>query len=375
MRRLIILLVLTTLPIAWWFYSSTPVEPKDSFQIGEILGGSAAEGYAKVLEPRKFDFPKDHGPHPGFLNEWWYFTGNLTDKASRRFGFQLVFFRNALAPEMVKRGSAWGTNQAWMAHLALTDVAGERFHAFERFSRGAKGLAGARSNPFQVWLHDWSVTELDGRWRLQARVEGIDIDLVLQPQRKPLLQGREGLSQKSSEPGNASYYYSIPRLGAQGEIRINGKSHKVSGLAWLDREWSTSALGQDQIGWDWFSLQLSDGSDLMFYRLRNKDGTGSPYSTGTLLHKSGKIIRLKSEDVNLKELKYWNSPNGGRYPISWRLTIPDQAIDLTISPVLNNQELDLLIRYWEGAVDVSGSRSGKPIQGHGYLELTGYTEQ
>ncbi len=375
MRRLIILSLLITFLISWWFYSSGPKETSNPFQIGKILGGTAAEGYSQALEPRQFLFPQDHGPHPEFRNEWWYFTGNLEDASAHRFGFQLVFFRNALSPDPVAVDSGWRSNQAWMAHLALTDVAGQQFHAFEQFSRGAKGLAGARDSPFQVWLHNWSVTESDGNWRLQARKGKIEIELTLTPQRKPLLQGRDGFSQKGAQPGNASYYYSIPRLKAEGRIKLMGKHHKVKGLSWLDREWSTSALEQSQSGWDWFSLQLSNGSDLMFYRLRRKDGSSDPHSAGTLLQHDGEIIRLDAAAVQLKELEWWDSPTGSRYPISWKLEIPEQKINLTITPVLKSQELDLLIRYWEGAVDVSGSRASQPLNGRGYLELTGYAEK
>ncbi len=375
MHRLIILSLLIALPVSWWLYPSGPKESSHQFQIGKILGGTAAEGYTQALEPRQFLFPQDHGPHPDFRNEWWYFTGNLEDASARRFGFQLVFFRHALSPAPVAAGSGWRSNQAWMAHLALTDVAGQGFHTFERFSRGAKGLAGARAAPFQVWLHDWSVTEFAGGWRLQAKKSGIEIDLTLKPQRKPLPQGRDGLSQKGAQPGNASYYYSIPRLQTKGQIKLSGRAHQVSGLAWLDREWSTSALEQNQSGWDWFSLQLSDGSDLMFYRLRRKDGSSDPHSAGTLLRHNGEIIRLDADAVQLKELEWWESPAGSRYPIGWKLEIPEQKINLTITPVLKNQELDLLIRYWEGAVDVSGNHAGQPLIGRGYLELAGYAEQ
>jgi predicted secreted hydrolase len=373
--RIMLLLVLPVLAGAWWLHSSPPAATGNGFQVGEILGGIPAQGYARALQPRRFSFPVDHGPHPKFRNEWWYFTGNLEDRDSRRFGFQLVFFRNALTPDPAAGGSEWRSNQAWMAHLALTDVSGQRFHAFERFSRGGKGLAGARSDPLEVWLYDWSLTRQDGQWRLQAAAGEIAIDLTLNPQRPPLLQGRDGLSQKSSEPGNASYYYSIPRFTTGGSIRLGTDSHQVSGLSWLDREWSTSALGADQAGWDWFSLQLSDGSDLMFYRLRRKDGTMDPYSAGTLLLNGGKAIRLSADDVRLQPLGHWQSPKGGSYPVRWRLSIPSRALELTITPVLKDQELDLLVRYWEGAVDVTGSHSGRPVQGRGYLELAGYAKQ
>ncbi len=372
--NIIFVVVFLVLYLIWWFYSDREAAPENSFKIGEILGGIPDKGYARAIKPRQFNFPKDHGQHPEFRNEWWYFTGNLVDASKNRFGFQLVFFRNALTPDKVERKSAWASNQTWMAHFALTDVKSEKFYAFEKFSRGAKDLAGANANPFSVWLYNWSIVENNGLWHLTAAADGIKIKLTLKQQNPPLLQGKNGLSQKSAEPGNASYYYSIPRLKADGEITLYNKTHSVSGLSWLDREWSTSALGDNQAGWDWFSLQLSDGSDLMFYRLRRKDGSSDPFSAGTLRTAEGKIIRLGMNDVQLKELDHWTSPKGGRYPVSWQLNIPEQNLELEIKPAIKNQELDLLIRYWEGAVDVTGKHSGKTIRGQGYLELAGYAD-
>ena len=223
-------------------------------------------------------------------------------------------------------------------------------------------------------MDDWSVIEVNGHWQLQARDGEIAISLSLLPQRSPVLQGENGLSQKSADPGNASHYYSIPRLSAEGEISLGEQRYPVRGLAWLDREWSTSALGKDQAGWDWFSLQLSDGSDLMFYRLRKKDGTVDPYSAGSFVQRDGTLTRLGPEEVKLDAIRYWQSPRGGRYPVSWRLSIPSLKLDLEVTPVMENQELDLYVRYWEGAVDVAGKRNGQPIQGRGYLELAGYAE-
>jgi len=360
--------------MAWWLFGRQAAVPVAPLDLGEVLGGTADAGFERATAARSFRFPEDHGAHPGFRNEWWYFTGNLEATDRRRFGFQLVFFRNALAPGKVAGGSPWRSHQSWMAHFALTDADDNEFHAFERFSRGAIGLAGAQSRPFSVWLDDWSVIEVDGRWQLQAREGEIAISLSLLPQRSPVLQGQAGLSQKSADPGNASYYYSIPRLSAEGEISLGEQRYPVRGLAWLDREWSTSALGQDQAGWDWFSLQLSDGSDLMFYRLRKKDGTVDPYSAGSFVQKDGILTRLGPEGIKLDVVRYWQSPKGGRYPIHWRLNIPSLQLELEVTPVMENQELDLYVRYWEGAVDVAGQRNGLPIQGRGYLELAGYAD-
>ncbi len=372
MRTLLISLLLTAILTGWWLHSRQPPVATESFSIGDALGGIPAEGFKRATEPRRFSFPLDHGPHTGFRNEWWYFTGNLRTEQGRRFGFQLVFFRTALAPEGVKGESPWRTHHVWMAHFALTDAETEQFYAFERFSREAIGLAGAQAKPFAVWLDDWSVREQNGYWLVTTTAAGLSLSLTLKPQRPPLLQGDAGLSQKSAEPGNASYYYSIPRLTAEGEILLNGKHHRVNGLAWLDREWSTSALSEEQTGWDWFALQLDDGSELMFYRLRRRDGSIDPHSSGSWSQPDGTLVKLTTDNIQLDVLDRWTSPKGGQYPLHWRLRVPEHNLDLWITPVIKNQEVDLLVRYWEGAMDVSGTRDGKPVRGSGYLELTGY---
>jgi len=338
------------------------------------MRGVAADGFELVTQPRSFSFPEDHGEHPGFRNEWWYFTGNLTTKSQRRFGFQLVFFHNALAPGVAVGSSPWRSNQGWMAHFALTDVQTEEFHAFERLSRGSMGLAGVERVPLKVWLDQWSATWRDGSWWLSASQAGVGIELELKELRRPVLQGDAGLSQKSSALGNASYYYSIPRLQVSGEVVLAGQQYPVAGDAWLDREWSTSALDERHVGWDWFALQLSDGSELMFYRLRLKGGEIDPHSAGSWLQADGRLIRLGLADIQLEEVGSWQSPKGGNYPLYWRLVIPAHGLELEVSPLIEDQELDLLLRYWEGAVEVVGRRAGENIQGRGYLELTGYAE-
>ncbi len=374
MRGLALVLTVILLLTGVWLLSRPPAATPEPIDLGQLLGGAAEQGFERALKPRPFSFPEDHGPHLGFRNEWWYFTGNLETASGGRFGFQLVFFRNALAPGKATGDSRWRTQQAWMAHFAVTDVQADAFHAFERFNRGALDLAGARAKPFEVWLDDWRVTEAAGRWRLQAREQGVVLDLWLMSETDPLLQGEAGLSRKSAESGNASYYYSLPRLSAEGELKMGGQAHRVSGLAWLDREWSTSALSQDQAGWDWFSLQLGDGSDLMYYRLRRKDGSTDPFSAGSWRSALGRQVRLGPKDVQLESLDHWESPRGGRYPVRWRLTIPSLELALEVVPVIEQQELDLYVRYWEGAVDARGVRASQPIEGRGYLELTGYAE-
>ncbi len=348
-----------------------------AFTLGRLLHGEAAAGFARADHVRPFHFPTDHGPHPRYRSEWWYFTGNLHSPGGRRFGYQFTVFRFALAPQPPASPSPWATNQVYMAHFALTDVAGKRFHAFQRLARGAVGLAGARADPFRVWVGDWSVTGSPAGfpWHLHARDKGVALDLTLTPSAPLVLQGDRGLSRKSSAPGNASYYYSIPRLATRGQITLDGIHLQVQGASWLDREWSTSALGADQAGWDWFALQLSDGSELMFYRLRRKDGTIDPHSAGTLVSPDGRVTRLSHGDVTVRVLDTWRSPDGTVYPARWELRVEPVHLDLHIRPLLANQELNLAVRYWEGAVGVSGHRDGHAVSGHGYVELAGYGDR
>jgi len=349
--------------------------------VSAALGSGDASGFARALAPRAFSFPADLGPHPDFRTEWWYYTGNLESAAGRHFGFQLTFFRTALAPSTVgdaATGSAWSTRQLYLAHFAVTDTAGRRFHAWSRLERAALGLAGARPHPFRVWLDDWSAESdaPDGLpVRLRAAEGSVAIDLTLASDRPVVLQGDRGLSRKGPEPGNASYYYSRTRMTARGTVRAGAEALPVAGLAWMDREWSTSALGPDLVGWDWIALQLDDGRDVMVYRLRRRDGGTDPHSAGALVSTAGATRALAPAEVTLDALDHWTSPRSRvRYPSRWRLAVPGAGLDLAITPRLADQELIVGTRYWEGAVRVEGTAAGRPIGGRGYVELVGYGE-
>ena len=359
--------------------------------LSETLAGADTAGYERATEVRDFTFPEDHGPHPGFRTEWWYVTGNLEGADERAFGFQFTLFRSALAPQAPDVASDWATNQAYMGHFTLTDVETGRFRAFERFARGAGGLAGAvvgddtvldtagEEGSFHVWLEDWSLTGAPGGsgfpMRMTAAQDGVEIDLLLEQGKPVVLQGDRGLSQKGPEPGNASYYYAHTRLPASGTVVLQSDTFDVSGLAWMDREWSTSALSGDQVGWDWFSLQLDDGWEVMVYQLRLADGTADPLSDGALISPDGLKIPLEwGGEVELEPTGTWTSSiDGAHYPSGWRLQAPPHGLDVRIEPVFEDQELDLAFRYWEGAVRVSGTGvGGRPVEGLGYVELTGY---
>jgi predicted secreted hydrolase len=389
MKKTLLLIGLTGLIFPASGCSERPGAPlgesdNGSPRLSELLGADDESGYARVLEPRSFSFPEDHGPHPQYRNEWWYVTGNLDAAGGERFGFELTIFRFALAPadrsESAETQSAWTSNEVYIGHFAVTDATAGEFHVAERHARAALGLAGAEARPLRVWVEDWwlgatakgASAYASGPLRLHAAHRGVELSLSLQALKPPVLNGIAGLSQKSAEPGNASYYYSISRLQAEGGLSIAGERYAVSGLAWLDREWGSSALSTEQDGWDWFALQLSDGSELMFYRLRRAGGTDDPHSAGTWIPKQGPSEHLSQNDVRIEVRDYWDSPKGGRYPNAWTIGVPRLDLRLDIDPVLDAQELETTVRYWEGAVDATGSRSGNAVEGRGYVELTGY---
>ncbi len=355
---------------------STDIAPEQSAPVTNFLGSGVEQGFAKVLSPRRFVFPADHGAHSEYRAEWWYFTGNLTDDNDRHFGFQLTFFRFAMSAEEPNRSSAWATSQSYMAHFAVTDTQNKVFYSDERLSRGALGLAGAVGLPFKVWLGDW-VAEGGGRDMFPIRLHAVTartaINLRLEPGKPLVLQGEAGFSRKGPEPGNASHYYSYSRLPVNGEIRIGDDNFAVTGSAWMDREWSTSALSENLAGWEWFALQLEDESELMFYRLRQNDGETNRFSAGSWIFPDGRHLKLTADDVVVEAKDTWRSPETNVvYPVAWSISIPSQGATFAIEPFLAQQELDLTVRYWEGAVNVTGHTRHGPVSGQGYLELTGY---
>jgi predicted secreted hydrolase len=343
------------------------------------LASADTAGFARASDPREFRFPEDHGSHDEFRTEWWYVTGNVADPSGRAFGFQFTIFRYAVSPDTPEHTSAWATNQMYMGHFALTDIEAERFQAYERFERGALGLAGASSEPLRAWIGDWVLESVDGAAGFPMRVRASDretaIDLTLSEGKNAVLHGEGGLSQKSPAPGNASYYYSHTRMPTEGTIVTGGDTLRVTGLSWLDREWSTSALAADQAGWDWFALQLDNGWELMAYQLRTLAGDSHPSSYVVAVDPNGEKVPLDwVRDFAIDPTGEWVSPvDGTVYPSGWRLRVLPLDWDLAVNPLHLDQELNLTVRYWEGAVRVAGSgEGGAPIQGRGYVELTGY---
>jgi predicted secreted hydrolase len=356
--------------------------PAERSRLSELLGGGDFTGFEKAIEPREFVFPRDHGPHPEFRNEWWYLTGNLDDEHGRRFGFELTFFRFALTPDVPEPDSNWRSKQIYAAHFAITDADRKRFYVAQKFSRAALGLAGAAADPFRVWIDDWRVAATvdtgeqhsGEQWQLSAADDDFGLNISLSAVKPAVLHGDDGLSQKSAEPGNASYYYSMTRWNSSGRLRIGSDVFNVSGLSWLDREWSSSALSPQQKGWDWFALQLSDGSELMFYNIRRTDGGQDEHSAGTWISASGESTSIRPDEIDIAVTDNWRSPEGGSYPAGWTVVLREFDLKLNIVPVMNDQELITTVRYWEGAVDVSGDRDGTFVDGRGYVELTGYAD-
>jgi predicted secreted hydrolase len=368
----IILLLIVTIFRSHWV-------PSPAVQATSSLAGlpqTNSAGFERANGPRTFSFPADDGAHPDFQTEWWYYTGNLTTDSGRHFGFELTFFRRGLIPlsQQSPRESDWAANQVYMGHFALTDVGASQFYAFERLERGAAGLAGARSVPaYQVWIDDWEVSATGSNsYQLKASEDGKSITLHLVDTQGPILEGDQGYSQKGSESGNASYYYSRTRLDTDGTMSIDGQTYAVKGASWMDHEFSTTALSAQTAGWDWFALQMDDGTCLMLYQIRSYQGSVL-WSNGTWITASGASHSLVTSDFSIGVNSTWKSPHSQAvYPSSWTIQIPSEQLTLNIVPYLPDQELNLSFTYWEGAVRLSGSRAGQIISGQGYIELTGY---
>lgn len=332
--------------------------------------------FQQAVQPRAWAFPRDHGRHDGFKTEWWYFTGNLRDAAGRRFGYQLTFFRSAFAPSPATRPSAWGLKNLYFAHAAISDVDGRAFVFKDRMERGRTGLAEASEQTLDVSLLDWSAAMKPDGIHLHATEKEFSLDLTCARGRGPVLQGPGGVNAKARGPGHASYYYSLTRLPTAGTLTVGGHTYHVEGSSWMDHEFSSDALSGEQVGWDWMGLHLSNGSDLMIYRIRGKSAADD-YLSGTLIAPDGTPRYLASGDIRLDGSDPWKSPaTGGVYPQRWRVSCAGLP-ELIVKSAMPGQELitkdSTKVNYFEGAADVIDS-SGKPA-GEGYLEMTGYSRE
>jgi predicted secreted hydrolase len=335
-------------------------------------------GYRLALPPYRFHFPRDHAAHPDYQTEWWYYTGHLRN-GQRTFGYELTFFQVGIDPELKKSRSAWVLHTLYFAHFTVTDENRNRFRVTESVSRPALGMAGSETARYHAWIHDWSAELLpdDRTHRLRAAGPGFAIALDLTPQKPPVIHGFGGVSQKAAGRGRASHYYSLTRLATQGRLTLNGETLPVTGLSWMDHEFGSNQLGADQAGWDWFSLQLDDGRELMLYLMRLKSGGVDPVSSGTWVHADGTWQHLARSEFQVTSTGTWQSPaTHGRYPAGWTVRLPAEGLELTVTPTVADQELapELIpVRYWEGSVRVEGRQGGRTVRGAGYVELTGYS--
>ena len=342
-------------------------------------------GYPRADKPRDWAFPDDHGAHPEYQTEWWYYTGNLADRNGRRFGFQFTIFRRAISPYPTESDSEWRSEQVYMAHFTVSDIETGQFFHDQRFARGSANLAGATISPrYRIWLENWQVVgQNDAVTQLQIIAQSADfaVELALEQVKAPALQGDSGLSAKSDQPGNASYYYSLSRLTTEGTVTIGDQAYTVTGNTWMDHEFSTSALGVNARGWDWFGLIFDNNTELMIGQIRLIDGSRDPAFGGLLIYPDGSTRQLEVSDFTIQSTSTWQSPHTGAvYPAGWQVTVHDLSVDasgrlqdggdmrFTITPLMADQELyGANTAYWEGAVRVEGA-----ITGYGYGELTGY---
>ena len=322
--------------------------------------------------PYDFSFPRDHGSHPDYRTEWWYYTGHLRTEDGRRYGFELTFFRVGVTREATT--SRWDLRDLALAHFAVTDVAGKKFRYYEKLNRVSPFTAGAAEGHLAVFNEGWrAVTNPDGSWRIAAAAGTDSIELTLRSRKPPAVHGENGVSVKAQGEGFASHYYSMTRLAAAGTI--NGR--RATGQAWMDHEFGSSALRESQQGWDWFSVQLDNDAELMLYVIRRRDGTPDVTSSGSLITNDGAVIHIRHDQLRIEPTGRWKSPrSGATYPMGWRIAVPSMQIALTLQPLLRDQELVTTgstgVTYWEGAVDAHGSLGNIAVRGEGYVEMTGY---
>jgi predicted secreted hydrolase len=352
------------------------------------ISHSAFAQFQPALPGYQFEFPRDHGAHDEYKTEWWYYTGHLRTDDGHRYGFELTFFRvgiggtgNAACPDgtldrqdCLSSTNPWELRHVALAHFAVTDVDGRAFRYYEKLNRSSPFTARAASGKLDVFNEGWrATTNPDGSWRIRANAGKDALDLTLRSHKPPAVHGENGVSVKAAGVGYASHYYSMTRLEASGTI--NGK--RASGLAWMDHEFGSSQLRENQRGWDWFSIQLDNETELMLYLIRRGDGTPDVTSSGSLVMSDGGVIHLRGDQLAVRAKGKWRSgKSGATYPMGWRVEVPSLRVALDLTPLLEDQELittgSTRVTYWEGAADVSGSFGGNAVSGDGYVEMTGY---
>jgi predicted secreted hydrolase len=337
-----------------------------------------AREFLQALPGYQFKFPQDHAAHEDFRTEWWYYTGHLETADHKHYGYELTFFRNGMAKADEKDHSPWKLNNIYLAHFAVSDINNRQFHYFQKLNRGGRGPAGASSDNYYVYNENWFVEQLGKEMVLRAEAPGLAIHLDLNSAKPEIIHGENGVSQKAACKGCASHYYSLTRLQTNGFIYIDGKPTAVTGTSWMDHEFGSNQLTSEQVGWDWFSLQLSNNTELMLYLMRNSKGGIDPNSSGTVIRPDGSTRHLKLTDFKVTATKKWKSPSSkGVYPMEWQVEIPSEQCKLKITPDFEGQELETDkstgVTYWEGASTAEGSFQQKPVKGEAYVEMTGYS--
>jgi predicted secreted hydrolase len=353
--------------------------------VAAVIGGLVADvprtdakGFAAAAPGYLYAFPRDHGPHPAFQTEWWYYTGHLTAESGRTYGYQLTFFRRGIDADAVRKNpSRWALKNVFLAHFAITDESEKKFRYAEKANRPGVATAGAEAKRSRVWNGPWFAEERDGAIVLSAVADDRSILLRVKPSRPPVIHGRDGVSRKGPGKTQTSHYYSMTRMETTGTLTINGRLETVKGLSWMDHEFGSNQLSDQQVGWDWFGLHLDNGMDLMLYRIRREDGTVEPVSSGTLIEPDGQTTHLPFEAFVYSIRDTWKSRKSNSvYPSRWTIAVPDHGIELTITPAVADQELvttrSTRVTYWEGSVLVTGRVGNEKVTGRGYAELTGY---
>lgn len=337
-------------------------------------------GFAIAEAGWTYRFPRDHGSHEQFKTEWWYFTGHLWTPDQKRYGFEVTFFRVGIVPPAKRQqvSSPWRVDDIALAHFAITDLSDKRFRYVEKLNRSSRFTANAKTGSLDVFNEGWSVSMSGDRTIiLEADSDEYEIELEMSPAKAPAIHGENGISVKGAGVGYASHYYSLSRLRIEGTIRDGERSYSCKGIGWMDHEFGSSILREDQKGWDWFALQLDDETELMLYQIRRTDGTPDITSSGSFIAQDGTVLHLGHDQFVIEPLGEWTSPlSGGTYPMGWRVVVPSLGIDLEVEETMRPQELvtegSTGLVYWEGAVDVDGRSGANAVRGYGYVEMTGY---
>lgn len=335
--------------------------------------------YKKALPGYKYSFPRDHASHEAFKTEWWYYTGHLKSDDGKKYGYELTFFRSGVAPSEKAKTKSNAPSNVYLAHFAVSDINNKKFHFYEKLTRSGLSLGSASSSVLHIYNDGWRVDEAGDTMMLSADAEKVGIKLLLSSKKPPVIHGKDGVSQKADCVGCASHYYSLSRMETKGLLFIDGKEKRVTGTSWMDHEFGSNQLTEEQVGWDWYSLQLSDNTELMLYMMRKKDGSIDKNSSGTIIGADGKAEHLNLSQFKIRSKSKWLSPQSkGNYPMNWEIEIPHKQIKLQVTPDFETQELvtkrSTDVTYWEGASSITGTKGGKLITGEGYVEMTGYNE-